>query len=406
MPYSKLDELPPEVKALPNHGQEIWMAAFNSAFEQYKGDEEKCFATAWAAVKNKYKKEGDEWTAIEKTKADTTELKLILKEIEGAPSEFQLLPMGEIKIRGEAPAYLDPQGIGSIMRAFKEIGNDMVIDYEHQTLADKEAPAAGWIKNFIDKGKEGLSVLVEWTEKAKQYLINKEYRFYSPVFWITAKDRRIVGIENVALTNYPKIMNLKPIVAKAPLDKIGNQKKEGNIMLEKLKKSLGLAAEVAEEKVTEAVELLVNKVKSLETMVACKEVLDAVGAKTDAGKEEVLQIIGSLKAPGDVAVKLSLEVASLRKELSEIKQNGLIELALKEGKTSPDELEKWGLDLALKNPEQFKLIVLSRPAGSVVPIGGIPSSPKDRQRVIDDVQGQINKMMGIGEETWKKYNAQ
>lgn len=62
MPYGKKEELPDAVKALPEHGQEIWMAAFNSAFEQYKGDEEKCFAVAWAAVKNKFEKnEKDEW---------------------------------------------------------------------------------------------------------------------------------------------------------------------------------------------------------------------------------------------------------------------------------------------------------------------------------------------------------
>jgi len=64
MPYGKKEELPDAVKALPEHGQEIWMAAFNSAFDQYKGDEEKCFATAWEAVKNKYEKnEKGEWVA-------------------------------------------------------------------------------------------------------------------------------------------------------------------------------------------------------------------------------------------------------------------------------------------------------------------------------------------------------
>jgi len=64
MPYGKKEELPDAVKALPEHGQEIWMAAFNSVFDQYKGDEEKCFAVAWAAVKNKFEKnEKDEWVA-------------------------------------------------------------------------------------------------------------------------------------------------------------------------------------------------------------------------------------------------------------------------------------------------------------------------------------------------------
>ncbi len=70
MPYTKKDELPDAVKALPAHGQEIWMAAFNSAWEQYKGDEEKCMATAWAAVKKKYEKKGDEWMPMEAEHAE------------------------------------------------------------------------------------------------------------------------------------------------------------------------------------------------------------------------------------------------------------------------------------------------------------------------------------------------
>ena len=49
----------------PRTPRRFWMAAFNSAFEEYKGDEEKCAATAWAAVKNKYKKVGEEWISIE-----------------------------------------------------------------------------------------------------------------------------------------------------------------------------------------------------------------------------------------------------------------------------------------------------------------------------------------------------
>jgi len=64
MPYGKKGELPDAVKALPEHGQEIWMAAFNSASEQYQGDEEKCFAVAWAAVQNKFEKnDAGEWVA-------------------------------------------------------------------------------------------------------------------------------------------------------------------------------------------------------------------------------------------------------------------------------------------------------------------------------------------------------
>lgn len=49
MPYNSLSELPPAVKKLPKHAQEIWMAAFNSALKEYN-DESKAFAVAWSAV--------------------------------------------------------------------------------------------------------------------------------------------------------------------------------------------------------------------------------------------------------------------------------------------------------------------------------------------------------------------
>jgi len=65
MPYPTLSELPDAVKKLPKHGQEIYQKAFNAAFKQYGGDETKSHATAWAAVKSKFKKSGDEWVAKE-----------------------------------------------------------------------------------------------------------------------------------------------------------------------------------------------------------------------------------------------------------------------------------------------------------------------------------------------------
>lgn len=54
MPYNSKADLPANVRKLPEHAQTIWMSAFNAAFRQYNGDEEKAFAVAWAAA-NKYK---------------------------------------------------------------------------------------------------------------------------------------------------------------------------------------------------------------------------------------------------------------------------------------------------------------------------------------------------------------
>ncbi|RJP59036.1 MAG: hypothetical protein C4549_02815 [Deltaproteobacteria bacterium] len=337
----------------------------------------------------------------------------IFKEMDGAPAEFQLLPYGQIEIEGEDTGILDDEGMRSVIDEFQRRGNDMVIDYEHQTLKDVEAPAAGWIKKLVDKGKDGLWAVVEWTERAKKYLQEKEYRYFSPVFWLTTKGRKVVKIEHVALTNYPKINNLKPIMAKLSIGEERENKKLEEIrkeekMLEKIKKLFGLADDANEEKIIEAVEGIIAKNKELETReepVACKEVMDALGVKPGAKKEEVIAVVAGMKVPGDVAVKLSLQVAELQKEISAMRQEGMVAIALKDGKTSPAELDAWGRDLALKNPEQFKLIILSRPAGSVIPIDKIPQK-KDTggPAELDDVQRSINKLCGVDDETFKKYN--
>lgn len=71
MPYKNLKDLPDSVKNnLPQHAQEIYLATFNNAWEEYKNPstrtaqaskEETAHRVAWAAVKRKYIKKGTEW---------------------------------------------------------------------------------------------------------------------------------------------------------------------------------------------------------------------------------------------------------------------------------------------------------------------------------------------------------
>ena len=64
MPYS-IENPPEKIRDMPKHAQEIFVAAFNSALEQYK-DEGKANATAYAAVKTKFKQDDKgNWIAKE-----------------------------------------------------------------------------------------------------------------------------------------------------------------------------------------------------------------------------------------------------------------------------------------------------------------------------------------------------
>ena len=71
MPYKNLSALPASIRDnLPEHAQEIYMAAFNNAWEQYRepgnrrgkaSREEVAHKVAWAAVKQQYAKKDDKW---------------------------------------------------------------------------------------------------------------------------------------------------------------------------------------------------------------------------------------------------------------------------------------------------------------------------------------------------------
>ena len=68
LPYATIDDLPPAVRHLPVHAQEIFRAAFNAAWDSYaergpQRQEETAFRVAWAAVKKSYRKRGDYWVA-------------------------------------------------------------------------------------------------------------------------------------------------------------------------------------------------------------------------------------------------------------------------------------------------------------------------------------------------------
>jgi cation transport regulator len=60
MPYDTRSELPDSVKDnLPDHAQDIYKEAFNSAWEQYGHDESRAHRVAWGAVEKSYHKNDD-----------------------------------------------------------------------------------------------------------------------------------------------------------------------------------------------------------------------------------------------------------------------------------------------------------------------------------------------------------
>ncbi len=139
------------------------------------------------------------------------------------PEWVRLLPLGEVPLGDDRePLWVDQEALAAMVAHFQERGLDLVVDYEHQTLSGRKAPAAGWIRELeiriageTPAPQDGLWARVEWTATAQQHLAAREYRYFSPVLRLEDKTRRPLALLHAALTNTPAINGLTPLVAKS-----------------------------------------------------------------------------------------------------------------------------------------------------------------------------------------------
>lgn len=313
-------------------------------------------------------------------------------DLAGQPPEWiQLLSFGEVRST-KGDFIVDEESLREIVGWFQGRGNDLVIDYEHQTLGDAVAPAAGWVKELESRGPDGLWARVEWNEQARRYISNKEYRYLSPVVLVRKADAHAVAIHSVGLTNAPAINGMPALVNKADKEVL-------EMNLAGIAKKLGLPENATEEQVLAALDGL----QARSDLVAHKELLTLLDLKEDAKLEEVKGAVIALKNPsGYVSIQQFNELAQ---KLALKERDELVEQALKSGKVAPAQKE-WAEAYALKDPEGFKAFLEKAPV--VVPVGtevaGGKADPATQKP--DQAQALINKMLGISEENYKKYGGE
>ncbi len=139
-----------------------------------------------------------------------------ISELREAPEYIKVLPLGHVSSE-KGDFVVDDESFRTMKEHMQRRKIDIVIDYEHQTLHDVQAPAGGWIKELVLKS-DGVYARVEWTEQAKRYLKNREYRYLSPVVMVRDKDRKVSQLHSAALTNTPAINGMTPIVNSVGLE--------------------------------------------------------------------------------------------------------------------------------------------------------------------------------------------
>ena len=336
-------------------------------------------------------------------------------ELSGVPTEIKILPLGRVHSQ-KGDFNVDEESFELIRKQFKDRKLDLVIDYEHQTLSDVQAPAGGWIKDLY-KGEDSIIAKVEWTPKAAEYLKNKEYRYLSPVVLVRKRDQKATAIHSVALTNTPAIDGMFALVNSLDIEDISEG---GNIMdLKELAKALGLPETATEEEIKKAVEDAAKAAERLKEMeekkpedkpgeggkpqevaevVANSTILSMLGLKADAKTEDVAASIMALKAG---APDTQAELLALKQRMAERDADEEVQKALKAGKITAAQSE-WAKSYALKDMEGFKGFVDKAPV--VVPQGKLDLKDAPAASNSDEVDVAILKNMGVSMEDVKKYN--
>lgn len=327
-------------------------------------------------------------------------------DLSGVPEVIRVLPKGHVSST-KGDFEVDDRDIAGIIRQFKARRLDLVIDYEHQTLSDVQAPAAGWIKDLYP-GEDALMARVEWTQKGREYIANKEYRYLSPVVLVKKADQHAAVFHSAALTNTPAITGMFAIINSDALSI--EEEEEPRMELSALIELLGLEEGTAEEDVLKRIKELTQQAaeegqggqegkevpaKEGTQLVANKTVLDLLGLPEDARTEDVTARIMAFKA-GDSA--LQRRVAELEKQAASQKAEELVGLAMKDGKLSPAQKE-WAVAYALSDPKGFAKFVEKAPV--VVPMGKTAFAADERKQ--DGVDWRILKNQGVTEEDLKKY---
>jgi phage I-like protein len=280
------------------------------------------------------------------------------------PEWILLLPLGQVELLDRPePLQVDPESLATLVRAFRSRGVDLVIDYEHQSLQGRQAPAAGWIKDLEDRG-DGLWARVEWTSQAQEYLRNREYRYFSPVLQLDPETRQPLALMQVGLTNVPAIKRLPPLVAKwdarekkaapGPRQVLKEEKTRKGVEVEKLKLIMGLPPEADDQAVWARV------------LEAFQNLAAVLKLPEEATASQLLEAAKALQLDADRLKRVEKELQQLKSRVAAETTAQAVEEAMKAGKIAPAQ-KSWALEYYRQDPAGFQTFVARAP--QVVPAG-------------------------------------
>ncbi|MFM4851499.1 phage protease [Aeromonas caviae] len=347
---------------------------------------------------------------------------------------YQLLPVGPFKARDGRPFdvpgghwQLDKTIATTLINRAKALGQDILIDYDHQTLnvekTGKEAPAAGWYNGDEIEWREGEGLFIKprWTERAAALVAAKEYRFLSAVFPYDAQGRPL-ELRMTAITNDPGVVGMQALAAlSAQLIQPGQpatltKENSMNELLKKLLAKLGieLTGDPADEQLQKALTELdslqasAKKAPELEAALSAEKAsLAALKAQTTSvqqgGQVDLAQFV-----PVATYNALVTQVAALTAQVDTTDAATLIKEARTAGKVVAAEEEYLTAFAAQKGVAALKALLEPRPAIAALTASqtaAVTLPEKKGEAVLSAEDKYAADQLGISHEDFAKAKA-
>lgn len=347
---------------------------------------------------------------------------------------YQLLPVGPFKARDGRPFdvpgghwQLDKTIATTLINRAKALGQDILIDYDHQTLKvdqnGQPAPAAGWYNGDEIEWREGEGLFIKprWTERAAALVAAKEYRFLSAVFPYDAQGRPL-ELRMTAITNDPGVVGMQALAAlsaqpiqpgqPATLTKENSM----NELLKKLLAKLGieLTGDPTDEQLQKALTELdslqasAKKAPELEAALSAeKTALAALKAQTTSVQQGA-QVDLAQYVPVATYNALVTQVAALTAQVDTTDAATLIKEARTAGKVVAAEEEYLTAYAAQKGVAALKALLEPRPAIAALTASqtaAVTLPEKKGEAVLSAEDKYAADQLGISHEDFAKAKA-
>lgn len=272
---------------------------------------------------------------------------------------IKIVPVGYFPNHPDGAHQIEARHIEEMVKNFNATKTDLLFDWEHRSLWG-DSRAAGWT-NTMEARADGLYVKYpEFTKPAQEQIVNREYRYFSPVYRLNTKNKlgQEIGatIISVALTNVPYM--------DSEIDAIKNDNTENAAMNKIYLNFLGLPENATEAEVQAKIAGLRAKHDLPETATLDEILAKAATPAAPAEKPAAVEAKANSATPDMEKRLAALEADKQRSALQSAE--ALVDGAIGEGKILPAHRAIW-VNSARNDFDATKAQIVAMPKNAALP---------------------------------------